>query len=111
MKDKKTIFALALVILIGAFFRFYGLGWGEGFFFHPDENNIARSVSQLTWPELHPHFFAYGHFSVYLAYFLNQILSLLKNQSFLGKIPFSQAVYTLRFFSSSASVLDSCSGP
>lgn len=93
------------ILVIGALFRFYNLGWGEGFFFHPDENNIAGSISQLEWPKLHPHFFAYGHFSIYLVYFWHQFLSFFKNQAFLTLVPFSQAVYTLRFFSATASVL------
>ncbi len=53
--------------LIGAFFRFYNLNWDKGFIFHPDEENIANSVSQIKlFSQLNPHFFAYGGFSIYL---------------------------------------------
>jgi 4-amino-4-deoxy-L-arabinose transferase-like glycosyltransferase len=104
-KFKKELALLGLIVLIGAFFRLFNLDWGEGWFFHPDENNIGRSISQLEWPQLHPHFFAYGHFSIYLAYFLNQFSNLFKNQPFLAPISFSQAIYSLRFLSGLESVL------
>ncbi|MBN1262744.1 MAG: glycosyltransferase family 39 protein [Candidatus Pacebacteria bacterium] len=105
-KGKTLKIILGSLTLLGIFFRFSNLKWGGGFFFHPDENNIARSVSQLTWPGLHPHFFAYGHFSLYLTYALNQILAVfLKKLPFPFSVPFPLAVYTLRFLSAGESVL------
>ena len=62
-------------------------------------------MAQLKWPQLHPHFFAYGHFSIYLAYFLNQLISFAQNLNFLPQVPFPQAAYTLRFLSALESVL------
>lgn len=72
--------------------RFWGLAWGRGFFFHPDENNMAWAVERLSWPELNPQFFAYGHFPLYLVYFSHQILKG-------GQAGFSSAIYWLRFWS------------
>lgn len=41
------LYYLIAITLVGAFLRFYNLGWGDGFYFHPDEGNMARSVAQL----------------------------------------------------------------
>lgn len=61
---------LLLVVGIAIFLRFYNLMWGNGYFFHPDEGNIARSVAQMNWSKrLHPDFFAYGQLPAYFAYF------------------------------------------
>ncbi|MCA9382847.1 glycosyltransferase family 39 protein [Candidatus Dojkabacteria bacterium] len=59
---------LMLIILIGSFVRFYNLAWDEGWFFHPDERNIASAVLNLD-PEVgdyNPDFFAYGTLPIYL---------------------------------------------
>lgn len=90
---------LFLIFLVGGWFRFNNLGWGGGFFFHPDENNIAISVSQLKPPDFHPHFFAYGHLPGYLVYFTNQLVAGLKRGSFGEGVDFDQVVWGLRFFS------------
>lgn len=66
--------ALILIVLLGIFLRFYNLNWGAPFYFHPDERNIASSVSQLEFPDqMNPHFFAYGSFPVYVIYFTGVI--------------------------------------
>lgn len=77
---------LFLIILLGGFFRFYKLDWGEGFFFHPDEYHIVISVNQLSFPSnMHPHLFSYGSFSVYLIYFsklfIQKIFFILNNKT------------------------------
>ena len=58
--------------------RLYGLDFGQGNNFHPDERQILFHVVQLSWPSsvaqffnaatspLNPHFFAYGSFPLYL---------------------------------------------
>lgn len=59
-----------LLILFGAFLRFYNLNWGAPYYFHPDERNIASSVSQLQFPSnMNPHFFAYGSLPIYSIFF------------------------------------------
>lgn len=80
---------------LGLFFftlltRFIKLDWGNGFFFHPDENNMARSISSMS-VDLNPHFFAYGQFPLYLVYFTLKFLKI--------SLTFENSVYLLRFFS------------
>jgi len=91
----QKFFPLFLIILT-IFTRFVGISWGNGFFFHPDENNMARSISDMRG-DLNPHFFAYGQFPLYLSYFLINYLKLPQT--------FSVAVYSLRFFSALFSCL------
>jgi hypothetical protein len=64
--------------LLGAFFRFYKLDWGEGIFFHPDERNIASLATSIS-PPIDPQFFAkgtfaYGSFISYLIFGVNLFL-------------------------------------
>ncbi len=90
-------YSLPLVLIFLALLtRFVGLSWGNGFFFHPDESNMARSVSGMT-NDLNPHFFAYGQFPLYLAYFSQVFLNIDHS--------FSTSIYTLRFYSALFSCL------
>lgn len=75
MKNKNLTLILALIIIIGAFLRFYKLDWGQGLFTHPDEYHLVISASQLSFPnQMNPHFFSYGTVSIYLMYFTHQLL-------------------------------------
>ena len=66
-KIGKETLLIFLIITVGAFFRFYNLNWDEGHSFHPDERNIAASVSRVRFPDkLDPEFFAYGSFPIYI---------------------------------------------
>jgi len=85
--------------------RLGGLGWGNGLFFHPDENNMARAIERLSWPNLHPHFFAYGQFPLYLAYFTYQVLLFISGGTSFGTTRFSWAIYLLRFWSAFFSIV------
>lgn len=68
MKTTKTI--LISLIVVGAILRFSNLFWGEPYWFHPDERNIASAVTKLHWPnQMNPEFFAYGTVPIYLNYF------------------------------------------
>ena len=84
-----SIFLIFLTILT----RFYSLDWGNGYFFNPDENNMAIAVSKMTLSDLNPHFFAYGQFPLFLTFFttLNH--------------DFSTIILTLRFWSAMFSSL------
>jgi hypothetical protein len=74
MKFKPLAIILSIIIL-GAFFRFYKLDWGQGLFAHPDEYHIVSSVSKLSFPnQMHPHFFSYGTVTIYLIYFTQEII-------------------------------------
>ena len=93
---------LILIVALGGLLRFYGLTWGDGLFFHPDENNMARAISQLNPSTgFHPDFFAYGQLPLYLVYFSYQLVHGLD----LRQVPFKEAIYFLRFWSALFSTL------
>ena len=90
---------ISLLIFIALLFtRLIGLKWGQPFFFHPDENNMAVSEATLNCQSLFdlkscfdPHFYAYGQLSLYLARLI---------------LPFvGNANYALRYLSALYSVL------
>jgi len=89
--NKKLIFlfSLGIIILLGAFFRFYNLNWDQGYFFHPDERNIANAVSRIRFfSQLNPQFFAYGSLPIYLYRFTGDFLvALTKNQNWVLEWP------------------------
>lgn len=115
LSDNKTALLLVLLAITAAFLRFYNLNWGAPFYFHPDERNIASSVSQLNFPlQMNPHFFAYGSFPIYSIYFLGVMLSSISNFQLstfnfqlqnATAVSFEQAIIISRFFSSLFSTL------
>jgi 4-amino-4-deoxy-L-arabinose transferase-like glycosyltransferase len=99
---------LIILLLIGAFLRFYKLDWGQGLFTHPDEYHIVASVNQLVFPsQMNPHFFSYGTVTIYLIYFTQEIFkyfttlfnqhSLLPNLFLVGRF-YSALFSTLTIF-------------
>jgi hypothetical protein len=71
---KHTRTLLGILVLIGAFLHFYNLNWGAPYYFHPDERNVASSVSQIHFPiQNNPNFFAYGSLPIYTIYFTGVI--------------------------------------
>jgi 4-amino-4-deoxy-L-arabinose transferase-like glycosyltransferase len=91
---KQAVFVFFLLFTF--FTRFYRLDWTDGFFFHPDENNMATAITGLSLSDLNPHFFAYGQFPLYLVFFTQQIFHL---------SGFSSAILLLRFYSAVFSCL------
>jgi Dolichyl-phosphate-mannose-protein mannosyltransferase len=91
-KIKKLLFPL-LLIIVTLFTRFSFLDWGNGHFFNPDENNMAISVSQMSFSNLNPNFFAYGQFPLFLTFLTTPFHN------------FSTIVLTLRFWSAVFSCL------
>lgn len=93
---------LLLFLVFFVFFLFLARGikldWGEGYFFNPDENNMARGVMNMRDEDLDPEFYAYGQFPLLLSYLTNKLAGA-------REITFSQAVMSLRFWS----VMFSCS--
>lgn len=89
----KTGLLLILFTAIGAILHFYNLNWGSPWYFHPDERNIASSVSQLQFPnQMNPHFFAYGSLPIYAIYFAGLFLNIATQFfQFLFTSPLSQA--------------------
>lgn len=92
---KKILISFFLIFLT-IFTRFCFLDWGSGYFFNPDENNMASAVSQMEISNLNPHFFAYGQFPLFLTFFSTPFHN------------FPTIILTLRFWSavfSSLSIL------
>ena len=107
IKHKHTLLLFSL-ILIGGFLRFYNLNWGAPFYFHPDERNIASSVSQLQFPStMNPHFFAYGSLPIYAIFFSALPLALTTcHDSFsLCRVRFEDAILFGRAYSAFFSLL------
>jgi len=87
MSSKKKTVVFLILFTLTILTRFWKINWGDGFFFHPDENNMAFSVSQMSLDDLNPHFFAYGQFPLFLTFFTTP------------KHDFSTIIITLRFWS------------
>lgn len=94
MSFKQKILFLFIVTLLT---RFIAFNWGNGYFFHPDENNMATAIAQFSSQNLNPNFFAYGQFTLYLGYFTLKILGLTNT--------FINSVLVLRLYSAIFSVL------
>lgn len=105
MKRQELVFLLILIV-IGTLLRFYNLFWGAPYYFHPDERNIAGSISQLIFPsQLNPHFFAYGSFPIYFTFFFGLITNVLAQTGTFSTITFESAIHSLRIISATFSVL------
>src|SRR5579864_8499009 len=111
MRNKKLSINIVLTIFIlcGVFLRFYAINWGAPYYFHPDERNIASSVSQLQFPnQMNPHFFAYGSLPIYAIYFTG-LAGNLRSTCHLSLVTcpvlFNQAIIISRFFSALFSTL------
>lgn len=107
MKKLKNEYWVAILIIIGAFLRFYNLNWGAPYYFHPDERNIVDLVlkSSLTNPQsLLKGTFAYGNFPMILTLIIKPLFLLFFH---LSKIvdTFAQIVIILRFISAFFSIL------
>jgi 4-amino-4-deoxy-L-arabinose transferase-like glycosyltransferase len=90
---------LLFLIIIGALLHFTNLNWGAPFYFHPDERNVANSVSQLQFPkQMNPNFFAYGSLPIYTIYFTGVAANAITHsQPF--NVKFEQAILILRLYS------------
>ncbi len=67
----RQVTLLALMLLLAAALRFYGLNWDGGIGAHPDERHIVGLAEALRWPQaLNPFAiateYAYGHLPLYL---------------------------------------------
>lgn len=103
-----SLFILCLLLIIGGLFRFYNLNWGAPYYFHPDERNIASTISQLSFPnEMNPHFFAYGSLPIYVVYFVGIICNIIQSivhPKDIFSVTFEQALLIGRFFSAFFSI-------
>lgn len=87
---------LIFIIFLGFFFRFYNLNWGEPYFFHPDERNIAKVLSRTWDPGSIDIFFegtfSYGNFPILYLHPIKALILKLNTQI----DPFTLSVYLLR---------------
>lgn len=104
------VFLFSLLLVLGIIFRAYNLSWGAPWYFHPDERNIAGSVTQLSYPQqMNPKFFAYGSLPIYSIYFSGVIWNTVssyfeKAETTLNPIPvtsvaFEKSIHISRIFS------------
>jgi len=84
-----------VLFVLTVFTRFFGIDWGNGSFYNPDENNMARSLSELSISNLDPHFYAYGQLPVYLGLFILKVINIENS--------FPNSIYVLRFISAVSS--------
>ncbi|MFA5827809.1 MAG: hypothetical protein WC841_00400 [Candidatus Shapirobacteria bacterium] len=96
---------LVVLIFLLFFTRFIKLDWGNGYYFHPDENNMASAISRLSPGSLDPKFYAYGQFPLFLAFYSFRFYSLLLWNILPDHLTFSQSILTLRFWSAIFSTL------
>lgn len=98
----KKNYAILILMAIGLLLRIINLSWGSPFFFHPDERNIASSVSQLLFPtQMNPHFFSYGSMPIYVIFFLGLLWQGLPT----NHVSFDQAILMSRMISALFSLL------
>lgn len=107
---RKKHLLIFLLFAVAFFLHFYNLNWGAPFYFHPDERNIASSVSQLHFPnQLNPHFFAYGNFPLYVFYLtgilFNFLTALIRHtlNTDIFSVPFEQALLISRIYAATLS--------
>ncbi len=99
----KFLFIFLTIYFI--FFSFYNLNWGAPFYFHPDERNIASSISQLNYTSnLNPNFFAYGQLPIYTIYLVSLISNFISRFSINPSVTFEQAIITGRLISALISI-------
>lgn len=104
MSFKYQKILLVAILVLASLLRFANLTWGEGNYFHPDENNIAQALLNLD-QKGDPEFYAYGQLPLFLALFLARIyrfFSLVPPQAGLN---FDQAILFLRFWSALSGVI------
>lgn len=97
---KKSSLILILLSITTFLFHAYNLNWGNPFYFHPDERNIASVISQLSFPtRMNPHFFAYGSLPLYCIYLTGILVNFLTNSTSSTTVSFEQAILISRSFS------------
>ena len=95
--------AMPFIMVLALVFRFWGLNWDEGHFFHPDERNIISAAIELSYPEhIIPRFHAYNGLAIYLPRLLAELWALLSGTDTVSSTEIALAG---RFFSALCSVV------
>ncbi len=96
---------LCLFLLWGGLFRYFNLNWDYFLTFHPDERNIALSVTRLDFfSALDPGFYAYNGFYIYLTRIFAEIISFVTNDT-IWFIDWGHINFITRIFSATSSVI------
>ncbi|MCW1949565.1 MAG: glycosyltransferase family 39 protein [Candidatus Shapirobacteria bacterium] len=98
-----SVFIFLSIILILT--RFIKLDWGNGFFFHPDENRDALALSTMKPDNINPSNYAYGQFPLIVGFLSYRLIAHLPG--FNGPVApnFEQSIFILRTISAIASCL------
>ena len=104
MSSRKNHLLLVAILIVAFFLRFVELTWGEGYYFHPDENNMAQAVLSLDQTG-QPNFYAYGQLSLFSALFSARIYNLFSFIHQQHQLDFGEAVFFLRFWSAMAGLI------
>lgn len=107
-----------LIIGLLSYTRFINLGWGLPYPMHPDERNMIMAIENFNcrlppvsfqWLKIkecfNPHFFAYGQFTLFLAYLLVIFLKFWDGD-LNTPVAFSEAAISLRIISAFFSILN-----
>lgn len=103
-KKKRTKIIFLTLLFVTLFFtRFVKPNWGNGFFFHPDENRDALALSTMTLKNINPSKYAYGQFPLLVGFSIYHLISFLPH--FHGAVSpnFEQSIFILRTISAIAS--------
>ena len=66
-----------VILLVGVFFRLYGINWDNGFHFHPDERMLVMVADRIKlFSQLNPDFFNYGSLPIYILRGVSQLLEI-----------------------------------
>lgn len=109
---KKLVLFIVVSILI--YTRFIGINWGLPYPMHPDERNMAVSITQLKCNFndnefkisncLNPNFYAYGQLPLYIGFFLIKASQIIALQPY-AEVTYNEAILSLRFISAISSVI------
>lgn len=76
IKQITTNQLLLIILGLGLIARLHGLNWDQGFALHPDERMVAMVTSAISWHQLNPQFFNYGHLPIYLLKMIHSLILL-----------------------------------
>jgi len=105
--DRQFLVRLAIcsIFFLAFCLRFTHLNWDEGYYYHPDERNIAAAISRLELPQQNnPEFYAYNGFPLFFLDIVSQIVShLTHNPDWLTDWP--KIILLTRIFSAACSFI------
>lgn len=104
LKNWPKILLLVGLIGWGIGWRWLNLDWGEGEWHHPDENNLAASLTAISPTNFDPNFYAYGPLPSYVVWIVFRVAHILASLP-AETLSFPQAVMGLRIFSATTATI------